>query len=262
MSQTSSETTLILENRNKLLSAIKEAKNTLLKYDQASVETLLDNIRQDKQHHMLSLSQDSFGKVSFSKTVEDNFNPEKRVKTDFANYVRRKLEVSTKDIPEFVLTKLEEGIFKHLTMQFPTELDKRVVILSGEDLTKFLNKKANTISSKEYSPGPAATLQFFEINSEKIKLAVFDNICYAFIWHCDNYMKVLDYIYPYGDWMERSMFAWAKNNNILTRVEAQSHNLTVTMKTVKLYPSLSTFFCGNISDDEETITLSNTFNWS
>ena len=247
--------TLILEDRIKLLLALKEAKKFVPKYDQTSVDKLFSDIKEDKKGHMLSLSQDTFGKISFAKSPEDMFNSVLRIKTEFSKYVRNKLEVSQRDITDTTLAKLEENLFKNLAIYSPNELEKKVVIVSGKEIADFLSKKN---SSKDYSGG---TLQLFIENPEKIKLAIFDGACYALIWYCDNSVKVMDYVYPYGDWMEKSLFSWAKNNHIMTRVEAQKYNLSVTLKNVEILPTLNTFFCGQISDDESLVRLHNQIDW-
>ena len=256
----------IIIDRVKLIRSIQSA----LEADFSSpakniIKEIITTIRENKNNHFLSLSQERNGKVSYTQSTNQKFDNNHRIRTTFRRYIRRQLKISSGKFSDKALFELGR-IVAGKTVSHDS-LDERIEILEGDDIEEHYR----TTSTESCMTGDDAwKVEIYADNPDKVKLVVFDDYVRALLWTCDDGTVVLDRIYPCGCDAVALLQSWAKKNGYVFRKtegtapgnvnlsDDDTHQITVNHSGT--YPYMDTFTYAKDNGDG-TVTLSNKWNF-
>ena len=260
----------IIAGREKLIKALNLAydkvRNCFSDDDTDKFNSISYLIQSDVGSSFLSIDPEDIERVTYARNIKDKFIAKKRVKTSFRRFVRRQLGIDSKFCNDNLLDRFGSFVLSFLS----DDISNRVKLLSGEEIVTFYSSTftKTCMTGRENRK----KIEFYAINSDKVKLAVLDNYIRAFVWQADGDKLVFDRVYPAGCDAVEVFRNWAKNNGYLLRANASgvvsleetveifgendiSKNLFVTMKQAGYYPYLDTFRFGKLNDDN--LILSN-----
>lgn len=172
---------------------------------------VIQSIKSDERKHFLSLSKYDFD-ISYCRSA-DSLNEKKRIITSLGRYIRmyyfgNKLSLQLQIELEKLVERTWIRVYKDI---FP-----EVKILSGKDIPKHY-KECDSRSESCMTGNDAWKTGIYSVNPKKISLAIMDNMR-ALLWTTDDGKKVLDQIYPVGDWKIPIFQNWANSKSFLYRI--------------------------------------------
>jgi hypothetical protein len=211
---------------------------------------IISIIEEDKDDHLLSLSLDDCDKVSFADSTKHKFDNSKRLKTTFPKYVRTKLNIQYKDIPDYTLDNFTKIVFNYLKCN-----NKAVSELKGDDLKDYfrsMKKSIRNLTAKE--------IIFYSKNPHKVSWIVAFNLARTLKWVCDDGTQVIDIIYPENELYEKTIIEWSEKNNFkyvknLSKEELYKLRITLKCKYIENIPYQDTFKYGEIDRNIDDIIV-------
>jgi hypothetical protein len=266
----------LLRDRIKLIRALQRIDKTSLtgtRGEYSALCQLVDSIREDKNKHFVSFSQEDPHKISYADKPQHKYDNTKRYKTTIGRYIRKQLNISQPDFDESnwrdketirdnVLERLSYNLFGELAD--PNDLP--IQIVCGSAITQAYEDEVGIDSCMTGSKSHLVSL--YEMNPDKVSMLIYDgDKARALIWTTDSGEKIVDRIYPNDGSHTRAIRKWAKANGYDTRehngaVDAETEyplldkQYYVTLKHRDVFPYMDTFYWGHIKADG-TIIVSN-----
>ena len=100
--------------------------------EKAHVQAIIKIVRDDKEQHFLSFSQEQPNKVSYARRPEFRNNVVARTRATLGRYIRKNLGVGDADISEASLHTLATSCFVSMAKE---SLDNRMKFLTGDEIT-------------------------------------------------------------------------------------------------------------------------------
>lgn len=203
------------QSRDKFIKALKEAYSSeTLSHCATVTKAILERVLEDKESFYVGFSNDSPDMVSYAAKPEFKTNINKRTKTSFGRFVRRRLEM--KDIPDHILGDITNFI---MTGESP---DDNIKVLRGDAVQ---NAYKNHTGDSSCMTGDSSILTaFYAKNPKKIGMAIATNTrgnsARAILWTTDAGVNILDRIYPSSSSAADMLRKWAKSNGYLMRTSS------------------------------------------
>ena len=225
------------------------------------LENLIDQIRQNKNEHFLSISQEASFQVSYARIPEHKYDTVKRVRCPLGRYILRNLEFDKKKMRESVLSKFVQNVWANIESDV---ID--VHVLKGNDIVEAYRSLDNSSAGSCMTGSCSRFVKLYALNPDKVSLLIYDEIR-ALLWKTDQGAMVFDRCYPSGHCMLEVFREWAKKQNYVLRSNADrlcdfnlikltdNKTYTVTLVHNDCFPYLDTFCYGNIIGDK--VVLSN-----
>ncbi len=215
----------ILKDRVKLIRSIQTAlKEDFSEPAKKVISELITTIRQDKNYHFLSISQERNGRISYAQCPAHKLDNNKRIRSTFRRYVRRQLKTSAESFSDKSLFKLG-GIVVGKTISHD-DLNGRIQILEGEDITDFYQ---NTEIESCMTGSNSWKVKLYAENPDNVKLIVLDeDVARALLWKTDDGTMVLDRIYPQGCDSVGLLQNWAANKGYIFRSSTAADDIELS----------------------------------
>jgi len=147
-------------------------------------------------NHLVGVSIDQRGQVSFARKKEHKYNPDRRVRMSLMRYIKRCLPVAS---------QMADHALQHVCAETSDSLwgidTSKVVTLTGEDIVEFYNDDDNNLGScMSYSSCRQWIRNVYASNPEKVSLLTLGDcnnpIARALLWKADCGTLICDRIYP------------------------------------------------------------------
>ncbi len=209
---------------------IREALEKIIRFDEK-----FDN-------SYITFSFESLDKISYGKNDETVFDVDKRIKTTFARFVRKFLEIDCNIIPDHILQKISNELIEINLLRNDLEknIDSVFKILRGNDL---MEAYENRIGSSSCMTGcDAEKVLLYAENPEKVGLLVKDREFRALLWNTDQDQMVLDRIYSGSTLAINLATHYCVKNNILQKGNLdEQYTVTLKRPSIDIWPYMDTF---------------------
>jgi hypothetical protein len=243
-------------DRLRLFGALKRFKKSLNTEEAVIIDKIINDIKEDKKNHYLSISQEDINKVSYANSKLDKVNNNKRIKTTIGRYIRRKMNIKEDQLSDTTLSKLSE--FVSIAVGEKREkkkeyINENIKILKGKDIVEFYKDTDYTLHTCMTGAKKSHLIDFYAINPDKVSLITasykrgknVEQLARAILWKTDNGDLVLDRIYPDNGNAYNMIKSWAKANNI--KNPNKKHRITLNHDCV--FPYLDKFKYGEIDEN-------------
>lgn len=201
----------ILKDRVRLIRAMISVSEILAPKIGGIFDNVIYEIRQDKNNHFLSISQDAPMQVSFARKAEDKTNNKRRVRTSLGRYLNKNFEISEHDIHLFVSQVWGKLLCNKIDVK----------IYSNKKIIKKYEEFGSTDAESCMTGEDSWKTDFYAINPDKVSLVCFEGIR-ALLWTTDQGVKVLDRCYPSGHSKIELLRQWALAKGYVVRSSADS----------------------------------------
>ena len=241
----------------------------------AVLETIVQKIRKDENGHFLSLATNAAANtthVTYSKSADSKFEIQKRVMTSVTRYFSRHYGAEFQQLKDTTADKYQRRIGVRLNIASVNQLDTRIKILRGKEVKNYYKTQAaSTSHSCMVGSCKSHIVSLYEMNPDKVGLAVLDNEIRALIWTLDDGSTLLDRVYPAGHGKIDLVRLWAENKGYILRKNADQNIVDktielsngakqkVTLKHGGIFPFMDTFRYGKLNGN--TVVCSNDFDF-
>ena len=238
----------ILEDRARLLEAINPFRSLGL-----SIAIADDT-------HMLSLSADEAGRVSYSRSSENNYDDCKRVKTTIGRFIRRTLGWGKDKITDLDLKRLGAHID---AVCWGIASSDGIALVSGDAIIEAYRDRFGCQSCM--TDDDADYTRIYAINPDKVRMLKYqigDDCIRALVWTCDCGTIAIDRRYGGTSEGLRDVMAYA-NSQKWVDLKNTGRTLFVTLKNTRdVWPYMDTFRRGDFSvpgdcHDSDSVTVNN-----
>jgi hypothetical protein len=258
-------------NRVRFLTYTKEfIKHCDKQHEVKSVKLILEAIKNNLDHFASLAIKDGSVVVTFASSPEQKYS--NRTETSIGRYIRRHIRISCDTFDDTSLNIFTTFIGIRLIKNYA---DRYIEVLRGDDIGKFYTE-AKEISSC-MSGKPNSVFKLYTLNPEKIALVTTKNKkARGLLITADNGLTFLHKTYyAKGGEVYRSMiYAWSEKHNIINAFrryttygecftgKSDFTKLILTLKTDGTmkkpvhFPYFDSFRFGNLSEKDNTITLS------
>ncbi len=264
-----------------MMNAVKDLQPNISSNQFNTIENIISNIRADDQNHFLSLSIDKSistiniaqVNVSFARVAENKLIVKGRPMTSLGRYFSKYYSRYFDVITDSLLDKFVKRTAVHLNKSSIVQLNSMVKILRGKDIRDFYR---TTGESQTHScmtgKCSAYKVMIYELNPDKVGLAVLQGSARALVWTCDDGTKVLDRVYPAGSNMVDMIRLWGESNGYALRKVTDSNvvdstiefmddsDKQVTLKHNGIFPFFDTFRYGKFLSNNNVV-ISNNINF-
>jgi len=237
----------ITVDRLRLFGALRRSRKQFAQ-DIAIINKIMEKLKEDKDSHYLSVSQEDFNSVSYAKRKDDKFDNDKRIKTTFGRYVRRRMKIKEDKLSDATLSDLATFISLAIGKKKNTDTETKketesVNILSGLDIVNFYRKTDKTLHTCMTGARNSKSINFYAKNPNKVSLVVSkDEKSRALLWTADNGDKVLDKIYPKHGVGNKKIQIWASGKGFKKPNKTQR----ITMNHNGWFPYIDSFVFGKL----------------
>ncbi len=255
---------ILLKHRVKLIRAMIKSKQAFNCHPLINneIDNIIKQIREDKQNHFLSVSQDELSQVSYSKNEENKLNNKRRIKTTLGRYIAKNFNFDGELLNPVFLYEYVSTVWGEYYCD-----DIKVEIIDGDSIEEEYEKCDD--HSHSCMTGENSDLaRIYTVNSDKVCLVKYGPVR-ALLWTTDQGVKVLDRCYPSGHNLIYQLLKWANKKGYVIRdskdkcvigptVELSDKKIyTVTLSyDERIFPYLDTFCFGKFLSDHK-IVLSN-----
>jgi len=243
-------------NRNRLLNAIDEAKNSSRIYNKFKIMNLYKVIKNNDEH-FLSVS------VKNPTLVEYSLNGGKfsdRISTTLARYVRRQLGISNTRMYDSELEAFSIVVLNRV-LKKERNFKDIVKVLKGQSILDFYIEAKHKTPSCMTGFENAHKIQMYAKNPNKICLVVSKDKARGLLWSADDGQKLLDYVYPFNSAISEVLIGWGLSRGYHCVADSSYQEnkplIKVTVETTEFYPRLDTLYYVVLNKKNKTAILCN-----
>jgi len=175
------------------------------------LDNVIDKIRKDENQHFLSISQEVFMQVSYTRNSEFKYNTEKRIRCPLGRYIMRNFGIEKNELKDYVLNSFVQKVWALIQSS-----RINVIEVTGKKIIDHYNKFENSSVHSCMTGDNSCFTELYALNKDKVSLLLFDELR-ALLWKTDQGVMVLDRIYPSGHCKIETFRNWAKNKGYVLR---------------------------------------------